>query len=50
VTLGFHEPPLRMFPVDAAVTPNGRRNEITINFADPAPSPPASWPKNPAPR
>ena len=35
VTLGFHEPPLRMFPVDAAVTPNGRCNEITIDFADP---------------
>jgi glucose-6-phosphate 1-dehydrogenase len=35
VTLGFHEPPLRMFPVDAAGTRNGRRNEITIDFADP---------------
>ncbi len=35
VTLGFREPPLRMFPVDAAGTPDGRRNEITIDFADP---------------
>jgi len=35
VTLGFHEPPLRMFPVDAFGTPNGRHNEITIDFADP---------------
>ena len=34
VTLGFHEPPLRMFPIDAAGTPNGPRNEITIDFAD----------------
>jgi glucose-6-phosphate 1-dehydrogenase len=35
VTLGFHEPPLRMFPARRADTPNGRRNEITIDFADP---------------
>ena len=35
VTLGFHQPPLRMFPVRRADTPNGRRNEITIDFADP---------------
>ena len=35
VTLGFHEPPLRMFPVHAAGTRNGRRNEIVIDFADP---------------
>jgi glucose-6-phosphate 1-dehydrogenase len=35
VTLGFHEPPLRMFPVRRADTPKGRRNEITIDFADP---------------
>jgi glucose-6-phosphate 1-dehydrogenase len=35
VTLGFHEPPLRMFPVRRADTPNGRRNEIVIDFADP---------------
>jgi glucose-6-phosphate 1-dehydrogenase len=34
ITLGFHEPPLRLFP---ACTPNSnrRRNEITIDFADP---------------
>jgi glucose-6-phosphate 1-dehydrogenase len=35
ITLGFHEPPLRMFPADVAGTPNGRRNEIVIDFADP---------------
>jgi glucose-6-phosphate 1-dehydrogenase len=31
VTLGFHEPPLRMFPADA----RDGRNEIVIDFADP---------------
>jgi len=35
VTLGFHQPPLRMFPVDRERTPAGRRNEIVIDFADP---------------
>ena len=35
VTLGFREPPLRMFPVHALGSPNGRRNEIVIDFADP---------------
>jgi glucose-6-phosphate 1-dehydrogenase len=35
LTLGFREPPLRMFPVDADDTPNGRHNEIVIDFADP---------------
>jgi len=35
ITLGFHEPPLRMFPAHRARTPNGRRNEIVIDFADP---------------
>jgi glucose-6-phosphate 1-dehydrogenase len=34
VTLGFHEPPLRMFPVGTSA-PDGRRNEITIDLADP---------------
>ena len=33
VTLGFHQPPLRMFPIGR--TPIGRRNEIVIDFADP---------------
>jgi glucose-6-phosphate 1-dehydrogenase len=35
ITLGFHQPPLRMFsdhPTDGA---NGQRNEIVIDFADP---------------
>ena len=35
ITLGFHEPPLRMFPVRRADTPAGRRNEIVIDFDDP---------------
>jgi glucose-6-phosphate 1-dehydrogenase len=35
ITLGFHQPPLAMFPVRRADTPNGRRNEIIIDFADP---------------
>ena len=35
ITLGFHEPPLRMFPAHTASSPNGRRNEIVIDFADP---------------
>jgi glucose-6-phosphate 1-dehydrogenase len=34
VTLGFHEPPLRMFPIHETATPDGR-NEIVIDFADP---------------
>ena len=35
ITLGFREPPLRMFPAHRNHSPNGRRNEITIDFADP---------------
>jgi glucose-6-phosphate 1-dehydrogenase len=35
ITLGFHQPPLRMFPVDRDRALPGRRNEITIDFADP---------------
>jgi glucose-6-phosphate 1-dehydrogenase len=35
ITLGFHQPPLRMFPVLRNNTPNARRNEIVIDFADP---------------
>jgi glucose-6-phosphate 1-dehydrogenase len=35
VTLGFHEPPLRMFTVHRKSVPEGRRNEIVIDFADP---------------
>jgi glucose-6-phosphate 1-dehydrogenase len=34
VTLGFHEPPLRIFP-SCTPTSDRRRNEITIDFADP---------------
>ncbi len=35
VTLGFHEPPLRMFRAHRSAIPDGRRNEIVIDFADP---------------
>ena len=35
VTLGFHEPPLRMFTVHREDAPMGRVNEIVIDFADP---------------
>ncbi len=35
VTLGFHEPPLRMFPAHRRDIPTGRVNEIVIDFADP---------------
>ena len=35
ITLGFHQPPLRMFPIDRGHAPAGRRNEIVIDFADP---------------
>jgi glucose-6-phosphate 1-dehydrogenase len=35
VTLGFHEPPLRMFRAHRRAIPEGRRNEIIIDFADP---------------
>jgi glucose-6-phosphate 1-dehydrogenase len=35
VTLGFHEPPLRMFRAHKRDAPMGRVNEIVIDFADP---------------
>ncbi len=35
ITLGFHEPPLRMFKTHRKDVPDGRRTEIIINFADP---------------
>jgi glucose-6-phosphate 1-dehydrogenase len=35
VTLGFREPPLRMFRTHRKDIPNGRLNEIIIDFADP---------------
>jgi glucose-6-phosphate 1-dehydrogenase len=35
ITLGFHEPPLRMFKARRKDVPDGRRNEIVIDFADP---------------
>ena len=35
VTLGFHEPALRMFRSHRRDTPTGRGNELIIDFADP---------------
>jgi glucose-6-phosphate 1-dehydrogenase len=35
ITLGFHRPPLRMFPVRRDATQAARHNEIVIDFADP---------------
>ena len=35
VTIGFREPTLRMFPLDARYLPSARLNEIVIDFADP---------------
>jgi glucose-6-phosphate 1-dehydrogenase len=35
ITLGFHEPPLRMFKTHRKDIPEGRRNEIIIDFEDP---------------
>jgi glucose-6-phosphate 1-dehydrogenase len=35
ITLVFHRPPLRMFPIDRDRAQPGRRNEIVIDFADP---------------
>jgi glucose-6-phosphate 1-dehydrogenase len=35
LTLGFHQPPLLMFPIRDRDTPRGRCNEIIIDFADP---------------
>jgi glucose-6-phosphate 1-dehydrogenase len=35
ITIGFHEPPTRMFRVHRKDAPTGRCNEIVIDFADP---------------
>jgi len=35
ITLGFHQPPIRMFPVHPKDLLDGRMNEIVIDFADP---------------
>jgi glucose-6-phosphate 1-dehydrogenase len=35
VTIGFHEPPLRMFRIERTGKPHGSVNEIVIDFADP---------------
>jgi glucose-6-phosphate 1-dehydrogenase len=35
ITLGFREPTLRMFPLEVRSKPDGRLNEINIDFGDP---------------
>jgi glucose-6-phosphate 1-dehydrogenase len=35
ITIGFHEPPTRMFHIHRKDIPTGRCNEIVIDFADP---------------
>ncbi|MFJ5136222.1 glucose-6-phosphate dehydrogenase [Streptomyces sp. NPDC088707] len=35
ITLGFREPPLRMFPLGARESAEGRHNELVIDFDDP---------------
>ena len=35
VTIGFQEPPLRMFRIEWQAAPAGHRNEMVIDFADP---------------
>jgi len=35
VTIGFQEPPLRMFRIEWQAAPAGYRNEMVIDFADP---------------
>jgi glucose-6-phosphate 1-dehydrogenase len=35
ITLGFNEPPLRMFPIRGTETSHAWSNEVTIDFADP---------------
>jgi glucose-6-phosphate 1-dehydrogenase len=35
VTLGFYEPPLKMFRIDRKDAPRGSYNELIIDFADP---------------
>jgi glucose-6-phosphate 1-dehydrogenase len=35
VTLGFHQPTMRMFPFDPAAARSGRGNEVIIDFQDP---------------
>jgi glucose-6-phosphate 1-dehydrogenase len=35
ITIGFHGPALKMFPVNVAATHGSRRNELVIDFKDP---------------
>jgi glucose-6-phosphate 1-dehydrogenase len=35
ITLGFHQPPLGVFPKEQTDAMNGTRNELVIDFADP---------------
>jgi glucose-6-phosphate 1-dehydrogenase len=48
ITLGFHQPPLRMFPGHTTGTPMGGATRSSSTSPTPAPSPPASWLNSPA--
>ena len=52
ITLGFQQPPLRMFRwIAGHADATAGSNEIVIDFADPGcDRGPASWPRSPAPR
>lgn len=50
VTLGLHQPPLRMFPIDSRAVPSGRGNEIVIDFGDPGSITTHFLAKEPGPR
>jgi glucose-6-phosphate 1-dehydrogenase len=45
LTLGFHQPPLRMFPIHNS--PTGGAMKSSSTSPTPAPSPQDSWPKEP---
>jgi len=49
ITLGFHRPPLRMFRAHFPTPPAGSMRSSSTSPTT-APSPPASWPRNPVPR
>ena len=45
MTLGFHQPALRMFRAHRKDIPGGRVNEIVIDVADPGSIKASSWPR-----
>jgi glucose-6-phosphate 1-dehydrogenase len=50
ITLGFHQPPLGVFPTQRADVMNGKRNELVIDFADPGSITADFLAKEPGPR